>query len=192
MMMVEMFDYVMDRRDGSGHDDITIGLEGGMTGIADGVNWDLFLLTGIEVVGVGGSLGGGKMGGGGGDGVGGCLGLLLLLLLLGLVACLETFFFRGGMRRLSTCAFPCAPLIQFLKIFLECILKEWSFCHGYFTLRFPLVVKAFWHTEHTKGRSPVCVLMWIWSADVDEKFFVHTLHTCFDDESVDEVEGDGA
>lgn len=44
-------------------------------------------------------------------------------------------------------------------------------------------MKAFWHTEQTNGRSPVCVRMWIWSADVDEKFFVHTLQMCFRDGS---------
>ena len=40
------------------------------------------------------------------------------------------------------------------------------------------MVKAFPHMEHLKGLSPVCVLMWISSAEPEQKFFVHTLHTC--------------
>lgn len=42
------------------------------------------------------------------------------------------------------------------------------------TFRFPLVVNAFPQTEHLKGRSPVCVRMWICSAEPEEKFFLQT------------------
>lgn len=49
------------------------------------------------------------------------------------------------------------------------------------TLRFPLVVKAFWQTAHRKGLSPVCVRMWICKADDDEKFLRQTPQRCFDD-----------
>lgn len=41
------------------------------------------------------------------------------------------------------------------------------------TFKLPLVVKAFWQTLHTNGRSPVCVRMWICSDDVELKFFWH-------------------
>ena len=47
------------------------------------------------------------------------------------------------------------------------------------TFRFPFVVKAFPHTVHLNGLSPVCVLMWIWSADPELKFFLHTWQRCF-------------
>ena len=47
------------------------------------------------------------------------------------------------------------------------------------TFRFPLVVNAFPQTEHLKGLSPVCVLMWICRADPDEKPFLHTWQRCF-------------
>lgn len=49
------------------------------------------------------------------------------------------------------------------------------------TLRLPFVVKAFWQTAHRKGLSPVCVRMWICSADDDEKFLRHTPHKCLED-----------
>lgn len=49
------------------------------------------------------------------------------------------------------------------------------------TLRFPLVVNAFWHTAHRNGLSPVCVRICICSADDDEKFLRHTPQRCFDD-----------
>jgi hypothetical protein len=41
-----------------------------------------------------------------------------------------------------------------------------------------LVVKAFWQMVHWKGLSPVCVLMWIWSAEDEEKFLLQTWHKC--------------
>ena len=34
------------------------------------------------------------------------------------------------------------------------------------------------HMEHLKGLSPVCVLMWISSAEPEQKFLAHTRHTC--------------
>ena len=40
------------------------------------------------------------------------------------------------------------------------------------------MVKALPHMEHLKGLSPVCVLMWISSAEPEQKFLAHTLHTC--------------
>ena len=52
------------------------------------------------------------------------------------------------------------------------------FCCVCPTFKFPLVVKAFPHTEHLKGRSPVWVRMWICRADPDEKFFLQTWHKC--------------
>ena len=45
-------------------------------------------------------------------------------------------------------------------------------------MRLPFVVKALPHMEHLKGLSPVCVLMWISSAEPEQKFLAHTLHTC--------------
>ena len=41
-----------------------------------------------------------------------------------------------------------------------------------------MVVNALPHMEHLKGRSPVCVLMWISSAEPEQKFLAHTRHTC--------------
>lgn len=46
------------------------------------------------------------------------------------------------------------------------------------TLRFPLVVKAFWHTLHWKGLSPVWVRMWIWRAELELKFLRQTWQKC--------------
>ena len=40
------------------------------------------------------------------------------------------------------------------------------------------MVKALPHMEHLKGLSPVCVLMWISSAEPEQKFLAHTRHTC--------------
>ena len=40
------------------------------------------------------------------------------------------------------------------------------------------MVNALPHMEHLKGRSPVCVLMWISSAEPEQKFLAHTRHTC--------------
>lgn len=46
------------------------------------------------------------------------------------------------------------------------------------TLRLPLVVKAFWQTWHGNGLSPVWVLIWIWSAEDEEKFLLQIWHKC--------------
>ena len=47
------------------------------------------------------------------------------------------------------------------------------------TFKFPFVVNALPHTVHLNGLSPVCVLMWIWSAEPELKFFLQTWHRCF-------------
>lgn len=46
------------------------------------------------------------------------------------------------------------------------------------TFKLPLVVKAFWHTVQRNGLSPVWVRMCICSAELDEKFLLHTWHKC--------------
>jgi len=40
---------------------------------------------------------------------------------------------------------------------------------------------------HRKGLSPVWVLMWICSAEDEEKFLLHTLHKCLGEPSKAEV-----
>lgn len=47
------------------------------------------------------------------------------------------------------------------------------------TFKFPFVVKAFWQTLQTNGRSPVWVRMWIWTAELELKFLWQTRHKCF-------------
>lgn len=56
-----------------------------------------------------------------------------------------------------------------------------SFSRFVLTLRFPLVVNAFWQTAHRKGLSPVCVRIWICRADDEEKFLRQTPQRCLED-----------
>ena len=39
-----------------------------------------------------------------------------------------------------------------------------------------LVVKAYWHSPHSYGRSPLCVRMWRISAPLSPELFSHMLH----------------
>lgn len=44
------------------------------------------------------------------------------------------------------------------------------------------MVNALPHTWHLNGLSPVCVRMWICSADAELKGFMHTMHMCLEPE----------
>lgn len=56
---------------------------------------------------------------------------------------------------------------------------EWTVYVSH-TFKLPFVVNAFWQTLQTNGRSPVWVRKWIWTAELELKFFRQIRHRCFE------------